>query len=157
MRDKSDSRDIIHLHHEPFEEQEESMSLMVALKTFPPSMNIGKKEKGALDEENGEEKSTVPTSEIRSFVDVGSSPMYGSSYFIPPYLLSFNRNGYGHDRGMDMRYIDHTLVGTFFPNTWVHKEHVGRKERVIITLPNEESTTISLLVHMEKSSLEDTK
>ncbi|KAH9329553.1 hypothetical protein KI387_001661, partial [Taxus chinensis] len=74
VMEKSDLRDTIHLQHEPFEEQEWSMSLMVAPKHFPPSMSIGKGEKRALDEENGEEKTVVPNSEIMSFVDVGSSP-----------------------------------------------------------------------------------
>ncbi|KAH9329705.1 hypothetical protein KI387_001813, partial [Taxus chinensis] len=139
MRDKLDSKDIIHLHREPFEKQEGSMSLIVAPSHLPPSMSIGKEEKRGLDEVNDEEKSTVLNSEILSFVDVGGSPRYDLSYFISPHMLSFDGYVYEHDREVDMRYIDHTLVGTFSLNTWVHKKNDGRKERVIITLPNKGS------------------
>ncbi|KAH9315232.1 hypothetical protein KI387_023859, partial [Taxus chinensis] len=70
---------------------------------------------------------------------VGGSQRYDLSYFISPHMLSFDGYVYEHDREVDMRYIDHTVVGTFALNTWVHKENDGSKERVIITLPNKGS------------------
>ncbi|KAH9292525.1 hypothetical protein KI387_042289, partial [Taxus chinensis] len=114
MMDKSYLRYIIHLYHDPFEEQEGSVSIMVTLSHFPPSMSMGKVEKRALDEEKGEENSVVPNLEILSFVDVGSSPRYDFSYFISPSILSFDGYTFEHDREMgmmcNMGYNGHILI-----------------------------------------------
>ncbi|KAH9311378.1 hypothetical protein KI387_026413, partial [Taxus chinensis] len=74
VQEKSDLKDSIHLHHEPIEGQEGSMSLMVTPSHFLHDTSIGEGEKGGLDEENNGGKSVVLNSEILSFVDVRGSP-----------------------------------------------------------------------------------
>ncbi|KAH9301780.1 hypothetical protein KI387_013363, partial [Taxus chinensis] len=118
-----------------------SMSLMDVPSHYPPSMKACGEDKGVLDKESNEELSVVPNSEILSFVDVGGSPRHDLSYFISPQIMSFDGYDFEHDREMDMRcnmeYIGCIFIGTLVLNIWVHMEHDGKGERVIITLPND--------------------
>ncbi|KAH9329090.1 hypothetical protein KI387_001198, partial [Taxus chinensis] len=100
-KEKSDLKDSIHLHHESFEGQEGSMSLMVTPSHFLHDISIGEGEKGGLYEENNGGKSIVLNSEILSFVDAGGSPRYDFSYLFPPYMLSFDEYEYDHVSRMD--------------------------------------------------------
>ncbi|KAH9320648.1 hypothetical protein KI387_015287, partial [Taxus chinensis] len=136
---KSNLKDTIHLHHEPFEGQKGSMTLMVTPSHFLHDTSIGEGEKRGLDEENDEGKSAVLNSEILSFVDVGGSPRYDFSCLFPPYLLSFDEYEYEHEhvRWMDKRYFGHTIVDVFAPNTWVHKCQHGKRKGMPKTPTNE--------------------
>ncbi|KAH9332141.1 hypothetical protein KI387_043722, partial [Taxus chinensis] len=59
-KEKSDSKDSIHPHREPFEGQEGSVSLMVIPSHSLHDISIGEGEKRGLDGENDERKSCCP-------------------------------------------------------------------------------------------------
>ncbi|KAH9326120.1 hypothetical protein KI387_006298, partial [Taxus chinensis] len=100
-KEKSDLKDTIHLHHEPFEGQEGSMSLMVTPSHFLHDTSIGEGEKRGLDEKNDKGKSVFLNSETLSFVDVGGSPRNDFSCLFPLYMLNFDEYEYEHVRWMD--------------------------------------------------------
>ncbi|KAH9325702.1 hypothetical protein KI387_005880, partial [Taxus chinensis] len=86
--------------------------------------------------------------------DVEGSPRYDLSCFISSQILSFDRYDFEHDREMDMRcnmeYIGCIFIGTLALNIWVHMEHDGKGERVIITLPNDGNHNNKLVGPYEK-------
>ncbi|KAH9305615.1 hypothetical protein KI387_010019, partial [Taxus chinensis] len=59
-----------------------------------------------FDEENEEGKGVAPNSEILSLEEFGDNPRYVISHLISPFMMSFYKHDYRHDRkkGM-MRYV----------------------------------------------------
>ncbi|KAH9318644.1 hypothetical protein KI387_020413, partial [Taxus chinensis] len=80
-KEKSDLKDTIHLHHEPFEGQEGSMSLIVTPSHFLHDTSIGEGEKRGLDEENDEGKSGLKLKNYE-FCRCWGQPKFGASWVL---------------------------------------------------------------------------